>query len=242
MVSKASEDLPLPESPVTTTMTSRGSETVMFFRLCSRAPRTSIWLSAISFHPFAGEAFVQVYGPRSGGQGSIDDVGRFYHPEGAILPKETPSYIFSVRAMILKDLSRILVEELGANPVAPGDAARPVHGLAVEEPTEGWIEKDEVAVTSREDLDGAFLRSVRDSGSPAVVWRRDAESSPEIEERTANLGLGLFIVSPEVPLRRLHAVFSGGDGLLLLSHGVGRTLLESAGGDASRDGLPARGS
>jgi hypothetical protein len=41
-VSKASEDLPLPESPVTTTMTSRGSETVMSFRLCSRAPRTTI--------------------------------------------------------------------------------------------------------------------------------------------------------------------------------------------------------
>jgi hypothetical protein len=34
--------LPLPESPVTTTMTSRGSETVRFFRLCSRAPRTNI--------------------------------------------------------------------------------------------------------------------------------------------------------------------------------------------------------
>ncbi|MCA1849314.1 MAG: hypothetical protein LC704_10085, partial [Actinobacteria bacterium] len=142
--------------------------------------------------------------------------------------------------MILKELSRILVEELGAHPVAPGDAARPVHGLAVEEPTKGWLEKDEVAVTSREDLDGAFLRSVRESGSPAVVWRNDAESSPEIEERAAELGLGLFIVSPEVPLRRLHAVFSGGDGLLLLSHGVGRTLLESAGGETSIDGLTAR--
>jgi sugar diacid utilization regulator len=142
--------------------------------------------------------------------------------------------------MILKELSRILVEELGAHPVAPGDAARPVHGLAVEEPTKGWLEKDEVAVTSREDLDGAFLRSVRESGSPAVVWRNDAESSPEIEERAAELGLGLFIVSPEVPLRRLHAVFSGGDGLLLLSHGVGRTLLESAGGETSIAGLTAR--
>jgi hypothetical protein len=42
MVSKASEDLPLPESPATTTMTSRGSETVMSLRLCSRAPRTTI--------------------------------------------------------------------------------------------------------------------------------------------------------------------------------------------------------
>src|SRR5215210_712215 len=227
MVSKASEDLPLPERPVTTTMTSRGSETVMSFRLCSRAPRTTIWLSAICFLPLETR-FWQVYGPRSGGQGSIRYVGRFYHPEVAIFPHGPPSYIFSARVMILKELSRILVEELGAHPVAPGDAARPIHGLAVEEPTKGWLEKDEVAVTSREDLDGAFLRGVRESGSPAVVWRKDAEQSPEIEERAAELGLGLFIVSPEVPLRRLLSLFSAGDGLLLLSHGVGRTLLESA--------------
>src|SRR6516225_9019463 len=39
MVSKASEDLPEPESPVNTTSLSRGISTSMFFRLCSRAPR-----------------------------------------------------------------------------------------------------------------------------------------------------------------------------------------------------------
>jgi sugar diacid utilization regulator len=142
--------------------------------------------------------------------------------------------------MILKELSRILVEELGARPVAPGDAARPVHGLAVEEPTKGWLEKGEVAVTSREDLDGAFLRNVCESGSPAVVWRSDAQPSPEIEERAAELGLGLFVVSPEMPLRRLLSIFSGGDELLALSHGVGRTLLESTGGESSLDDLTAR--
>src|SRR3712207_5349419 len=53
MVSKAKEDLPLPERPVTTTITSRGRETVTSFRLCSRAPRTTIWLSAIAHHPFS---------------------------------------------------------------------------------------------------------------------------------------------------------------------------------------------
>src|ERR671927_266346 len=53
MVSKAREDLPLPERPVTTTITSRGRETVTSFRLCSRAPRTTIWLSAIAHHPFS---------------------------------------------------------------------------------------------------------------------------------------------------------------------------------------------
>src|ERR1700682_109059 len=43
MVSKASTDLPEPESPVNTTSLSRGIESVTFFRLCSRAPRTVMW-------------------------------------------------------------------------------------------------------------------------------------------------------------------------------------------------------
>ncbi len=142
--------------------------------------------------------------------------------------------------MIIKELARILVEELGALPLAPGDVARPVRGLAVEEDTEGWLGKDEVAVTSREELDDAFLRDVRESGSPAVLWRKGGESPPGAARSAAALDLGLFVVPPEVPLRRLHAVFSGGDGLLLLSHGVGRTLLESAGGEASIGDLTAR--
>ena len=52
MVSKAKLDFPLPESPVTTAITSRGMETVVSFRLCSLAARTTIWFSAISPHPF----------------------------------------------------------------------------------------------------------------------------------------------------------------------------------------------
>jgi sugar diacid utilization regulator len=142
--------------------------------------------------------------------------------------------------MILKEFSRMLVEELGARRLVPGDATRPVRGLAVEEPTEGWLEKDEVAVTSREDLDGGFLRSVRETGSPAVLWRKDGEPPPEAAERATELGLGLFMVSPEVPLRRLLSSFSGSDELLLLSHGAGRALLESAGTETSIDGLTAR--
>jgi sugar diacid utilization regulator len=142
--------------------------------------------------------------------------------------------------MILKEFSRTVVEELGARRLASGDAARPVRGLAVEEPTPRWLEKDEVAVTSRERLEDEFLRSVGETGSPAVLWRRDGEPPPEAAERAAALGLGLFLVSREVPLRRLLSVFSGGDGLLLLSHGAGRTLLESAGGETSIDDLTAR--
>ena len=42
MVSKASDDFPDPESPVKTISCSRGSSTVRFLRLCSRAPLMSI--------------------------------------------------------------------------------------------------------------------------------------------------------------------------------------------------------
>src|SRR5581483_12179274 len=42
MVSKASDDLPEPESPVMTMSLLRGSSTSMFLRLCSRAPLTTI--------------------------------------------------------------------------------------------------------------------------------------------------------------------------------------------------------
>src|SRR5688500_6571829 len=40
MVSKARLDLPDPDRPVNTISLSRGSSTLTFFRLCSRAPRT----------------------------------------------------------------------------------------------------------------------------------------------------------------------------------------------------------
>src|SRR3989344_4731107 len=42
MVSNASEDFPLPESPVKTTILLRGISTLMFFRLCVRAPFITI--------------------------------------------------------------------------------------------------------------------------------------------------------------------------------------------------------
>src|SRR3546814_19109491 len=44
MVSKARLDFPEPESPVMTIRLSRGRSTSTPFRLCSRAPRTEIWV------------------------------------------------------------------------------------------------------------------------------------------------------------------------------------------------------
>src|SRR3954471_13593509 len=45
MVSKASDDLPEPDSPVITVSLSRGISTSTFFRLCSRAPRMEMFFS-----------------------------------------------------------------------------------------------------------------------------------------------------------------------------------------------------
>src|SRR5580692_11651138 len=45
MVSKASEDLPEPDKPVSTVKVSRGISTSTFLRLCSRAPRMEMFFS-----------------------------------------------------------------------------------------------------------------------------------------------------------------------------------------------------
>src|SRR5438270_10360146 len=47
MVSKASDDLPEPLSPVITVNVLRGISTEMFFKLCWRAPRTVMLLIAM---------------------------------------------------------------------------------------------------------------------------------------------------------------------------------------------------
>src|SRR5277367_1822606 len=44
MVSKAREDFPEPERPVTTVRVLRGMETLTLRRLCWRAPRTVMWV------------------------------------------------------------------------------------------------------------------------------------------------------------------------------------------------------
>ena len=48
------------------------------------------------------------------------------------------------------------------------------------------------------------------------------------------------MLAPEVPLRRLFEIFSQDDGLLLLSHGAGRALLESAGGETTVEELAGK--
>jgi sugar diacid utilization regulator len=142
--------------------------------------------------------------------------------------------------VILKDFSLILLQELDADCPLPGDAARQVRGLAVDEPIKGWISADEVAVTTRQTLDEDFMQEVASIGSPAVVWRQEGAAPAESIGRAAELGVGLFVLTPDVPLRRLFEIFSQDDGLLLLSHGAGRTLLESAGGETTIEELAGK--
>ena len=142
--------------------------------------------------------------------------------------------------MILKDFSLILLEELGADRPLPGDPSRQVRGLAVDEPLKGWISPDEVAITARESLDEDFLQEISSAGSPAIIWRLESDAPAASVERAAGLGIGLFVITPEVPLRQLFGIFSQDDGLLLLSHRAGRTLLESAGGETTLEELAGR--
>jgi sugar diacid utilization regulator len=143
-------------------------------------------------------------------------------------------------AVILKDFSLILLEELDADCPLPGDPSRQARGLAVDEPVKSWISPDEVAITARESLDEDFLQGIVATGSPAIIWRREGDAPADSVERAAALGVGLFVLTPEVPLRRLFGIFSQDDGLLLLSHGAGRTLLESAGGETTLEELVGR--
>jgi sugar diacid utilization regulator len=142
--------------------------------------------------------------------------------------------------VILKDFSLILLQELDADCLLPGDATRQVRGLAVDEAVKGWISADEVAVTARESLDEDFLQGIASLGSPAVVWRLEGEAPAESVGRAAAHGVGLFVLTPDVPLRQLFEIFSQDDGLLLLSHGAGRRLLESTGGDTTIEELAGR--
>jgi sugar diacid utilization regulator len=142
--------------------------------------------------------------------------------------------------VILKDFSLILLEELGTDCPLPGDPTRQVRGLAVDEPVKGWISPDEVAVTARGTLDKEFMQELASTGSPAIVWRLEGEAPVESVEQAADLGIGLFVLAPDVPLRRLFEIFSRDDGLLLLSHGAGRSLLENAGGETTLEELAGR--
>jgi sugar diacid utilization regulator len=136
--------------------------------------------------------------------------------------------------MILKELFNILIEELGGRRLAPGEPGRLVKGLAVDEETERWLGPDEVAVTAREKLDSRFLAAAAEGGASAVVWRVENEPPVEMVKHAEEMGLGLLIIPPSVPLRELLSLFARdaeGEGLLRHSHGAARALLESTGGN-----------
>ncbi|MGF1472794.1 MAG: PucR family transcriptional regulator [Rubrobacteraceae bacterium] len=144
--------------------------------------------------------------------------------------------------MILKEFSRIMVEAFGARCVAPGDPDQPVNGLALDEDGNGRPEvgPGEVLLSRRASIDGIFLEEARAAGTPALVWKTEKTVSSEVEEQARRLGIALFVLPPKVPLKRLFSVIVREDELLLHSHKVSRTLLESSGGGASVASLTSR--
>ena len=137
--------------------------------------------------------------------------------------------------MTLKELFNTLSEELGGRRLTPGEPGVPVRGLAVDEEIDGWLGPDEVAVTARQKLDPRFLAGLVEGGAPAVVWRTGSEPPEETVQQAEELGLGLLVLSPDVPLRAMLSSFTPsveGEGLLRYSHEAARALIEGAGGEA----------
>ena len=123
------------------------------------------------------------------------------------------------------------MDQFDAECSAAGDAERAVSGLAVDEAgseADGWIEAGDVVV-SRRPLDDEFLKAVQAAGAPALVWRSEEKPDANVTELARKLNLGLFTLSPGVPIKKLYAAFSGRDDLLLHSHAVSRRLLEDGG-------------
>lgn len=145
--------------------------------------------------------------------------------------------------MILKELFNTLAEELGGRRLAPGEPGRPVKGLAVDEEADGWLGPDEVAVTTRRELDARFLGALVQEGAPAVVWRTESDPPEETVRQAEELGLGLLVLPPSVPLRAMLSLFTRNterEGLLRHSHEAARALIEGTGGEASMEKLAGR--
>src|ERR687887_2230953 len=86
MVSKASEDLPDPLSPVKTTRRSRGIESVTFLRLCSRAPR--IVIRSVGTGRVSPGSLDHETGGRGGAQALAADDAAFRHAGAAAMMED----------------------------------------------------------------------------------------------------------------------------------------------------------
>ena len=151
--------------------------------------------------------------------------------------------------MTLEEFFDTLIGELKGRRVVPGDASKVVRGITQEDDAEGWLGPGEVVVTARETLDEGFLDDIAEGGTPAVAWRTKVEPSAETIRRIEGKGIGLAVLPPVVPLRRVVSIFgdgskapatSDGNELLRYSHGTARALLEPSGGASSVQGLAAR--
>jgi sugar diacid utilization regulator len=145
--------------------------------------------------------------------------------------------------MILKELFNIITDELGGQPLTPGEPGCAVKGLAVDEEAEGWLGPDEVVVTDRKELAPRFLAAATQGGAAGIVWRTEIEPPEETVRQAGELGLGLLALPPSIPLRAMLALFARDverEGLLKYSHEAARALIESAGGEASVEKLAGK--
>ena len=113
--------------------------------------------------------------------------------------------------MTLEEFFDTLIGDLKGRRLVPGDASRVVRGIAWEDAeAEGWLGPGEVVVTARDTLDDGFLDDIVEGGAPAVVWRTKAEPQAGTVRRIEEKGVGLAVVPPGVPLRRVVSVFGEG--------------------------------
>jgi sugar diacid utilization regulator len=77
------------------------------------------------------------------------------------------------------------------------------------------------------------LENLQQAGAPALLWRTNGGDSNGAADKARELGLGLFVLPRDMPLKKLFSIFYGGQELLLHSHGISRTLLDSVSGEPS---------
>src|SRR5665647_565101 len=124
MVSKASDDLPEPDRPVNTTSSSRGIETSMFLRLCSRAPRmvmlrASRWARRLSRGSFMTSMRFRRFLRGFSGEEGRDQGGRLFRRR-AWLGLQDDWNVMRTRAL-RQPRTRRMPKSLGDNEPRPAD-------------------------------------------------------------------------------------------------------------------------
>ena len=202
MVSKASVDLPLPESPVNTVSVSRGMWTSMFLRLFSLAPLIKIYFTKLIAYTF----------------------NRFGFSDRSQLPHER----IRAAAVVFREELALLPEKTGEVFVHGGRLARGRDKFAERHPEVfpfgGGRQQFALPLRAVEHDEVAFRRrAVRPVHHAAELQRGDAQ--PRLLFRLAHGGAGEALAALDVPAREdepvplpLSALFDGDEIGALFPH------------------------